>query len=338
MRGRSWRFLVVTLMVSSVVGGISSLPASAATRISYSGQSFSVKATVSSSTTVLADTGSLPSSGGALEASSLSALVQQTVTADSLHAMTIGQGDRVRSEASVANIVTTGGLNTVSADFAMSRAMAVSHGNSPQISGLSQVDSLVVNGEAVSVTGQPNQTLPLIDGQLVINEQITSVSGDTGTITVNALHIILPGGTDVVLGSSRAGVVAGSQSCSSTDDFTSGGGWVFSPSGGPKRTFGLIGGVRQGPQFFGHFLYVNHATNQRVNGRVDLYTVLPGTVRNMEGTGEANGQPATFQLTVADNGEPGSQDTITLTWQGGGGGSDNGTLGGGNIQLHQPCR
>lgn len=338
MRGRSWRLLAVTLMVSSVLGGISSLPASAATRISYSGQGIALKATVSSSTTLLADTGSLPSSGGALEASSLSALVQQTVTADTLHATTIGQGDRVRSESSAANIVSTGGVNTVSADFAMSRAMAVSHGNRPEVSGSSQVDSVVANGSPVSVTGQPNQVVPLIDGHLVINEQITSVSGATGTITVNALHIILPGGTDVVVGSSRAGVVAGSQSCSAPDDFTSGGGWIFSPTGGPKRTFGLIGGVRQGPQFFGHFLYVNHATNQRVKGSVDLYTILPGTARRLDGTGEANGQPATFQVTVSDNGEPGSQDTITLTWQGGGDGADNGTLGGGNLQLHQVCR
>jgi hypothetical protein len=338
MRFRSWRLFAKALIVSTVFGSTSALPANAATRIGYSGQSISVKATASSSTTILADTGSLPSSGGALEASSLSALVQQTVTADTLHAMTIGQGDRVRSEASVANIVTTGGLNTVSADFAISRAMAVSHGNRAEVSGSSQVDNVIVNGSPVSVTGQPNQVVPLIEGQLVVNEQISSVNGDAGTITVNALHVMLSGGTDVVLGSSRAGVVAGSQNCASPDDFTSGGGWLASGAGSPKRTFGLIGGLRQGPQFLGHFVYVNRVTNQRVEGRVDVYTILPGTARNMEGTGEANGQPATFQLTVADNGEPGSLDTFSLTFQGGGGGADSGTLNGGNIQLHQPCR
>jgi hypothetical protein len=100
----------------------------------------------------------------------------------------------------------------------------------------------------------------------------------------------------------------------------------------------LIGGLRQGPQFLGHLVYVNRVTNQRLQGRVTLYQILPGTVRHMEGSGEANGQPATFQLDVSDNGEPGTLDTFSLTFQGGGGGADSGTLNGGNIQLHQPCR
>lgn len=338
MSVRTWRLFAASVIISVVGGSVSAVPAAAASRISYSGRSVALKAVASSTTTVFADTGALSSSGGALEASSLSALVSQTVTADTLHATTIGQGDRVRSEASVANIVSTIGLNTVSADFAMSRTMAVSQGGSASVSGQSHVDSLVVNGVPVVVTGQANQIVALIDGQLVVNEQISSGTGNTGSLTVNALHLSLSGGTDVVLGSSNAGVVAGSQNCSSADEFMTGGGWLSGTAGSAKRSFGVIGGVKQGQNFFGHLVYINRVTNHRVEGRINLYAPGSGNLRVMNGTGQANGEASEFKVTVADNGEPGTLDSFSIEFTGAGGGTDTGTLAGGNLQLHQVCR
>ena len=60
------------------------------------------------------------------------------------------------------------------------------------------------------VTGAPNQTIPLLLGSLVINEQISSIV-NTPTFTsadllVNALHLKIAGIADVVISSSHAAV------------------------------------------------------------------------------------------------------------------------------------
>src|SRR5437667_9371049 len=72
----------------------------------FSGQAYVVKASVPDLgiNTVISDTGSLPGSGGALEASLLDVSLPGLLTAEVAHASTIGQGDRTRSEASVANV------------------------------------------------------------------------------------------------------------------------------------------------------------------------------------------------------------------------------------------
>jgi hypothetical protein len=335
MRIRSWRLLATGVIVSTAVVWAWVVPATAALRISYSGQSTSVKATVSSTTTSLADTGALASSGGALEASSTSGAVPDTLTSDTLHATTIGQGDRVRSESSVGRVALTAGLNSVSADLAMSRTMAVSQGERATVSGRSHVDGLIVNGIPVVVTGQPNQTLLVLDGQLVINEQINSGSGEAGSITVNALHLTMSGGTDVILGSSRAGVVAGSNNCSSTNDHTTGGGWFT--LAGAKRTFGVIGGVRQNAPFEGHLVFVRHDTNDRLVGRITDYVPGTGNFREMDGEGEFNGQPQTFHLRLTDSNDDGTGDDFRLTFVAPPRQPEGDVIVGGNIQIHVPC-
>ena len=64
----------------------------------FSGQATAIRATVLGSNIVLSDAGPLPSAGGAEEASLLRAEVPSLLTARVLHAATIGQGDRSRSE------------------------------------------------------------------------------------------------------------------------------------------------------------------------------------------------------------------------------------------------
>lgn len=62
--------------------------------------------------------------------------------------------------------------------------------------------NLSINGVPVAVTGNPNQTIPIPGGQLVINEQRTSSAGTT----VNAIHATVFGVADVVVASATAGI------------------------------------------------------------------------------------------------------------------------------------
>src|SRR5712692_10646675 len=123
----------------------------------FSGQATVVRATLPlAGTIVLADTGPLPQSGGALEASLLNVSVPNLLTAEVAHASTVGQGDRSRSEASVANLNLVVGTNSITADFLMARAMAVC-GAAP--TGSSEIANLVVNGETITIGTEPNQTI-----------------------------------------------------------------------------------------------------------------------------------------------------------------------------------
>jgi len=56
------------------------------------------------------------------------------------------------------------------------------------------------------VTGAPNQTIWLLGGRVVVNEQVPT---STGT-TVNALHVIVYGIADLVFASASAAVSPGS--------------------------------------------------------------------------------------------------------------------------------
>ena len=70
---------------------------------------------------------------------------------------------------------------------------------------------------------------------------------------------------------------------------------------------------------------------------VTEYVVVDAVTRHIEGTAEIDGQGGfTYQVDVSDNGEPGRNDTFSLTLSNGYRAS--GRLEGGNIQLHQPCK
>jgi hypothetical protein len=81
----------------------------------------------------------------------------------------------------------------------MSRARAV---QGTPATATSAVEGLSVNGVAIPITGDPNQTVWIAGGRLVINEQQISATG----ATVNALHVIVAGVADVVIASATADV------------------------------------------------------------------------------------------------------------------------------------
>jgi len=117
-----------------------------------------------------------------------------------LRAVTIGWPDQVASETSLANLTMTIGGTGISAGFVMARALAVLGQASTADS---MINNLSVNGMPITVTGNPNQRVPVPGGQVVINEQTVSLNGST---TVNAIHATVLGVADVVIASATAGI------------------------------------------------------------------------------------------------------------------------------------
>lgn len=188
---------------------------SAATLADPIGDAAAVKATVQSgisilgtttpaTNTTLADTGSLTTSNFALESSSLDGSVPSLLNAQTLHATAIdsndGSGETVGSEASLSNMQINVGGNTIGVAFAMAQATAPASGAPTAIS---DVEGLLVNGSPVAVTGAANQVIPIVGGQIVLNEQQI---GSNGALVVNAIHIIISGIADVAVASATAGV------------------------------------------------------------------------------------------------------------------------------------
>ncbi len=321
------------------------LAAQAPSSVIFSGQAFAVKASATDLgiNTVISDTGGLPGSGGALQASLLDVSVPGLLTAEVAHASTVGQGDRSRCEASVANLNLVVGTNSITADFLMARAMAVC-GAAP--TGSSEIANLVVNGETITVGTEPNQTINIPNGTIVINEQTASSSqkgnNSNSSITVNALHVtvnnpVTGGVTDVIFASAHADINCKGKPACTGGDFVTGGGWIVPPSGA-HGNFAVAGGIKNNG-FWGHLEYIDHGTGLKVHGTgVTAYVVTGTTMRHIEGTAEVNGRPGfTYKVDVTDNGEPGRNvDTFAISLSNGY--MASGFLSGGNIQLHQPCK
>jgi hypothetical protein len=336
-----WCRVVVSSVLTALLVWPPGLLAWTQPAVAFSGEATVVSATVLGIKTTISDTGPLPPSGGALQTSLLSISFPGLLTADVAHATTIGQGDGARSEASVADVRLTAGGNTIAASFLRSSAMAVCTTGGPAVSGSSEIADLVINGQPFAVSGQPNQTITLPVGEVIINEQSRSVSGNTGSITVNALHVIVPSvglvpGVDVVVSSAHADVTCGSAKVVCGSDFVTGGGFITTPSGA-KGNFGVAGGIKNGA-FWGHLEYIDHGSNgPKVHGTgVTSYVVVSTTQRHIEGTATVNGQSGfTYSVDVTDNGEPGTNDSFAIRLSNGY--VAGGTLGGGNIKIHKPC-
>jgi len=319
--------VLISLLVTLTLGGTQA--SVAANQTTFSGQATVVKATVLGlPAVVLSDTGPLPAEGGAREASLLEASVPGVLSAEALHASTVGQGNDSRSEASVANLNLTVGGNTIGAGFLMARASASCSGSTPSVSGSSEIVALVVNGQTIAVSGQPNQTVNLPVGYIVINEQSSSVRGRHGDITVNALHVVITGVADVIISSAHADIDCAPPAppCS---DFATGGGQINPP----RANFGVAGGFKANG-LWGHLTYLDHSNGLKVKGTaVTAYLVTGPTTRGIEGRAEVNGQGGfTYRVDLADNGEPGRYDSFRLELSNGY--VSSGTLTGGNIQLH----
>src|SRR5260221_11717250 len=146
--------------------------------------------------------------------------------------------------------------------------MAVCATGGPAVSGSSAIADLVINGQRIAVSGKPNQTitLPLGGVMVIINEQSSSVSGNTGSITVNALHVIVPdvlgvAGADVVVSSAHADVTCQGVPACVGKDFVTGGGVITGTQSGAKGNFRGGGGIKGGGTLWGHLQDLDHCSN-----------------------------------------------------------------------------
>jgi hypothetical protein len=148
--------------------------------------------------TTLVSTGTLSGLTDARQASQLLGNVPALLSAEALHATAIGLSDRVASQASLGNLVLGIGSTSISADAVLAQAEAAAG----SATGSSVLGNLMLDGAPVDVSGAPNQTISVPGGRLVINEQTATAGG----IVVNALHLVVDGVADVVLGSATAAI------------------------------------------------------------------------------------------------------------------------------------
>jgi hypothetical protein len=282
-------------------------------------------------------------SGGSLRASELERTVPGVLAAQVLHGTTIGQGDRSRAEASVADATITVGGQTITAGLLQSRATAVCRSGNSTSSGSSELVNLNINGQTFAVTTAPNQRFELPGvGHIIVNEQNrTGGTGNYSAITVNALHVVINNPTtgevaDVVIASAHADIRCENITCKG-GDFITGGGFIFGSPSGSRGTFGVAGGIKKSGDW-GHLTYIDHGTGMKVKSTsVTTYTVgATANSRVITGAAEINGVTGTYRVEVADNGEPGRDDTFNIELSNGY--RAVGLLSGGNIQLHKPCR
>jgi hypothetical protein len=169
----------------------------------FSGQAVAVRANAVGIALSLSDTGPLPAGGGNLKTSLASVNVLGLVTADVLSSATSGSGASSQSQSSAADVNLLGGL--VAADVVKSNSNATCSGGQAAVTGNSELVGLVVAGQPV-VNLNPNVALSLPGGiSVIVNEQTSSPSGNTGAITVNALHVTGPS-VDIVVASAHSDI------------------------------------------------------------------------------------------------------------------------------------
>lgn len=204
-------FVRRTLYVALIAAALAAPKLNAQTT-TYVGDAAALKANVAGILNVsLSDTGALPPTGGALSASLLNFQVPPTVDLHLLTAHTIGDNDQTNSQASVTDLTLNIAGVYITASVLTSNANALCYPSQADVNGSSAIVGLKVNGLAVKVTGKPNQTIPLLVGSLVINEQISQVTAPpeqvSSDIVVNALHLKVNLIADVVVSHSHAGTI-----------------------------------------------------------------------------------------------------------------------------------
>lgn len=178
-------------------------PSADAAATSYSGQAKPLSVSALGASVSVGDTGALPSSGGSQSASLTDVTLPQGLgEAALLKGTTSGSGSSSTSTAQVAHLSV---LSLISADAVKSTSTASCSGTTPSVSGSSQLVGVTILGQSVSAPA-PNTSISLPGGiSAVLNQQTSSVSGSTGSITVNAIHVTGPG-IDVVVGSAESDI------------------------------------------------------------------------------------------------------------------------------------
>lgn len=321
---------VVALLALSLLAPYAIIPAFAdTTPTTFSGRAIGVSVDTAIIDLKLADTGELPPQGGAIDATVLK-VTHELVQANVLLSVTMGFDKKAQSEAATVDVVLLPGtLNQITAYFIRANSIATCDG----VSGDSEIVNLKLAGQQIEVSGQPNQTVS-VPGvlTLIINEQINSSKDKTNEITVNALHLRLATGEEVIVSSARSDIKCG-EVLPVPKDFVTGGGFINIDSG--KANFGFVAGFKPNHDTVsGHFNYIDHAARIHVKSTSITAYEDAGNTRTFSGEATVNGASGfTFTVAVTDNGEPGrGADTFSIEMSNGY--KASGVLAGGNIQLH----
>ncbi len=176
----------------------------------FGGRAYAAQATTLTGSTTYADTGPLLAAGGSLSAS-LQSITSASLSSGPATCGTSGSGSTASSTSSVTNVSAFAGLGSaLGAALVSSRTDATC----TAATGSSTISGLVFAGLAVTVTGAANQTVsvPLV-GSLVINEQIVT---SASALTVNALHLTLLTGEELIIASSHSDLACTTPARSST--------------------------------------------------------------------------------------------------------------------------
>lgn len=148
------------------------------------------------------DTGELPRGGGRLEVSAIDLQVGDFVQRSSeVLSSTHGEGRATVSTSSQSDVsALTRSPIALTASELTAEASAACDG----VSGRAIITDLTIGGRPIAVTGAPNQKILRSDATIIINEQIVDLRARS--ITVNAVHVKLATGTEVIFSSARAGV------------------------------------------------------------------------------------------------------------------------------------
>ena len=169
----------------------------------FSGEAVALRANAVGISLALSDTGALPSSGGSLSTSVASVNVSGLTSADTLSSATSGSGTSSQSQSSIQSVNLLGGL--VAADVVKSNSSATCSNGQAVVAGNAVLVGLVAAGQAILVSN-PNLAISLPGGiNVIVNEQTSSSGGNSGSMTVNALHVSGPG-IDIVVASAHSDI------------------------------------------------------------------------------------------------------------------------------------
>jgi hypothetical protein len=195
------RSIVVVAAVLVAAAAVGTTKASAAT--GYSGQARPLSVSAFGASVAVGDTGPLPSTGGSQSASLTNLDVLGFVTVGLLQGTTSGSGDTSTSAASLASVSVP--IVGLSADVVKSTSTASCNGTTPSVSGSSQLVDVTLLGLPISAP-TPNVAISLPGGiSVMLNEQTSTVNGNQGSITVNAIHVTGPG-IDIVVASAESDI------------------------------------------------------------------------------------------------------------------------------------
>jgi hypothetical protein len=111
------------------------------------------------------------------------------------------------------------------------------------------------------------------------------------------------------------------------------GGGTINVSGGVANFGFIVQAQSTTGQISGDLQYVNHASGAIVHSVAFNSFAIVGNTATFSGTCTNSGTACTFIVNVTDNGEPGTNDSFTISVSGGA--PEGGTLRSGNIQIHQ---